>query len=53
MNSGTAFIAIAVSSTRAQSVERSLKQGETMTLGAYRLTFEGVEQPRPQRVKHV
>jgi cytochrome c-type biogenesis protein CcmF len=39
----TAFIAIAVSSTRAQSVERSLKQGETMTLGSYSLTFEGVE----------
>lgn len=39
----TAFIAISVSSTRAQSVERSLTQGETMTLGAYSLTFEGIE----------
>jgi cytochrome c-type biogenesis protein CcmF len=39
----TAFIAIAVSSTRAQSVEGSLKQGETMSLGQYTLTFEGVE----------
>ncbi len=39
----TAFIAIAVSSTRATSIERSLKQGETMTLGRYALTFEGIE----------
>jgi cytochrome c-type biogenesis protein CcmF len=39
----TAFIAIAVSSTRATSMERSLKQGETMTLGRYALTFEGIE----------
>ncbi len=39
----TAFIAIAVSSTRATSVERSLKQGEEMTLGRYTLTFEGIE----------
>ena len=38
-----AFIAIAVSSTRATSVERNLNQGETMTLGRYALTFEGVE----------
>jgi cytochrome c-type biogenesis protein CcmF len=39
----TAFIAIAVSSTSGRSVERSLKQGESTTLGAYTLTFEGVE----------
>ena len=38
-----AFIAIAVSSTRAQSVERTLKAGETMTLGRYSLTLEGIE----------
>ena len=39
----TAFIAIAVSSTSGRSVERTLKQGESTTLGAYTLTFEGVE----------
>ncbi|MBK5257803.1 MAG: heme lyase CcmF/NrfE family subunit [Vicinamibacteria bacterium] len=39
----TAFIAIAVSSTRATSLERSLQQGETMKLGRYSLTFEGIE----------
>ena len=39
----TAFIAIAVSSTRAQSTEQSLKQGESMTLGRYTLTMEGIE----------
>jgi cytochrome c-type biogenesis protein CcmF len=39
----TAFIAIAVSSTQATSVERSLKQGETMTFGRYALTFERIE----------
>ena len=39
----TAFIAIAVSSTQATSLERSLEQGETMTLGRYALTFEGIE----------
>ena len=38
-----AFIAIAVSSTSAQSTEQSLKQGESMTLGRYALTFEGIE----------
>jgi cytochrome c-type biogenesis protein CcmF len=38
-----AFIAISVSSTSARSVEQSLKQGESMTLGKYTLTFEGVE----------
>jgi cytochrome c-type biogenesis protein CcmF len=39
----TAFIAIAVSSTSGQSVERTLNKGESTTLGAYTLTFEGVE----------
>ena len=39
----TAFIAIAVSSTRATSIEGSLQQGETMTLGRYTLTLEGIE----------
>jgi len=38
-----AFIAIAVSSTQAVSSEQSLKRGETMTLGRYTLTFEGIE----------
>jgi cytochrome c-type biogenesis protein CcmF len=39
----TAFIAIAVSSTSGRSLEQSLKQGESMTLGRYSLTFEGFE----------
>jgi cytochrome c-type biogenesis protein CcmF len=39
----TAFIAIAVSSTQATSLEQSLRQGESMTLGRYSLTFEGIE----------
>lgn len=39
----TAFIAIAVSSTSGQSVERTLNEGESTTLGAYTLTFEGIE----------
>ncbi len=39
----TAFIAIAVSSTSGRSLEQSLKQGESMTLGRYSLTFEGIE----------
>jgi len=38
-----AFIAIAVSSTSGRSLEQSLKQGESMTLGRYNLTFEGIE----------
>jgi cytochrome c-type biogenesis protein CcmF len=38
-----AFIAIAVSSTRQQSLEQTLAQGESMTLGSYSLTFEGIE----------
>ncbi|MEO5760948.1 MAG: heme lyase CcmF/NrfE family subunit [Vicinamibacteria bacterium] len=38
-----AFIAISVSSTRASSIERSLKTGESMTLGHYTLTLEGIE----------
>ena len=38
-----AFIAISVSSTRATSIERSLKSGESMTLGRYTLTLEGIE----------
>ena len=39
----TAFIAIAVSSTSGRSVERTLSLGESATLGAYTLTFEGIE----------
>jgi cytochrome c-type biogenesis protein CcmF len=39
----TAFIAIAVSSTSGRSLEQNLKQGESMTLGRYSLTFEGIE----------
>ena len=38
-----AFIAIAVSSTSVRSTEQALKQGESMTLGRYHLTFEGIE----------
>jgi cytochrome c-type biogenesis protein CcmF len=38
-----AFIAIAVSSTSATTMEQSLKQGESMTVGRYTLTFEGIE----------
>ena len=38
-----AFIAISVSSTRTTSVERSLNAGESITLGAYTLTLEGIE----------
>lgn len=39
----TAFIAIAVSSTRSTSIEQTLKQGESVTFGGYTLTFEGIE----------
>jgi len=39
----TAFIAIAVSSTQGISIERSLRVGESMTLGRYTVTFEGIE----------
>ena len=50
----TAFIAIAVSSTRATSIERSLKQGETMTLGRYSLTLEGIEhEQEPHRTSTI
>lgn len=38
-----AFIAIAVSSTNSTSIEQTLKQGESVTFGAYTLTFEGIE----------
>lgn len=38
-----AFVAIAVSSTRAHSVERELKQGESMVLGDYTLTFNAID----------
>jgi cytochrome c biogenesis factor len=41
-----AFIAIAVSSTSATTMEQSLKQGESMTVGRYTLTFEGSSTPR-------
>jgi cytochrome c-type biogenesis protein CcmF len=38
-----AFIAIAVSSTSGTSVERTLRPTESLTLGAYTLTYEGLE----------
>lgn len=38
-----AFISIAVSSTRAHSIERELQQGESLTVSGYTLTFEGID----------
>lgn len=38
-----AFVAIAVSSTRAHSIERELRPGESLDVAGYRLTFEGID----------
>ena len=46
-----AFIAIAVSSTRSSSIERSLRTGESMTIDGYTLTLQGLErESEPHRV---